>query len=42
MPQDQSHRPDDQTASLPAETEPQPPAGTVSRMLANPRRTRRA
>jgi hypothetical protein len=42
MPQDQDHRPDDQPASRPAETEQQPTAGTASRMLANPRRTRRA
>ena len=42
MPQDQDNRPNDQTTSRPAEAEQQPAAGAVSRMLANPRRTRRA
>ena len=42
MPQDQDNRPNDETTSRPAETEQQPAAGVVSRMLANPRRTRRA
>ena len=43
MPQDQDNRPNDETTSRAAETEQQPAAaGAVSRMLANPRRTRRA
>ena len=41
MPQDQDNRPNDETTSRPVEAE-QPTAGAVSRMLANPRRTRRA
>jgi len=42
MPQDQDNRPNDETPSRPTEAEQQPTAGAVSRMLANPRRTRRA
>ena len=42
MPQDQDNRPTDQTTSRTVEAEQQPTAGVVSRMLANPRRTRRA
>jgi hypothetical protein len=42
MPQDQDNRPNDDTTTRPVEGAQQPPAGAVSRMLANPRRTRRA
>ena len=42
MPQDQDDRTDEKTTSRSVETEQQPAAGAVSRMLANPRRTRRA
>ncbi|WP_255557567.1 hypothetical protein [Modestobacter sp. L9-4] len=42
MPQDQDDRTDPKTTSRPTEDEQQPTAGAVSRMLANPRRTRRA
>ncbi|WP_276508393.1 hypothetical protein [Modestobacter muralis] len=42
MPQDQDNRPNDETTSPPVEAAQQPTAGAVSRMLANPRRTRRA
>ena len=42
MAQDQDNRPNDDTSSTTVTAEQQPTAGTVSRMLANPRRTRRA
>ena len=42
MPQDQDNRPNDDTTSTTVPGGQQPAAGVVSRMLANPRRTRRA
>jgi len=39
---DREHRTDDDTAVRPAEGEQQTPRAAVARMLANPRRTRRA
>jgi len=39
---DREHRTDDETTARPAEGEQQTPRAAVARMLANPRRTRRA
>ena len=39
---DRRERDDDQTTQRPAEGEPQTPASPIARLLANPRRVRRA